>query len=122
MLLNIAIICGKNVFGAEKYKYLLTQQEFSDILTERLLGELRPDKQKCDEAGDCGDNFSLKNAGNFRGVCPQPINSATIGRLRWLLYHAYIVCTELEPEKIRFVFRAKSDTHGQVYGKTSRRT
>jgi len=70
--LNITIICAKTVFSTEKYKYLLTQQELSDILTERLLGELRPGKQKCDEAGDCGVSFSLKNAGNFRGVCPQP--------------------------------------------------
>jgi len=43
--------------STEKYKYLLTQEEFSDILAERLLGELRPDRQKCDEAGDCGYIF-----------------------------------------------------------------
>ena len=79
---SISIIRIKTVFSTEKYKYLLTQEELSDILTERLLGELRPDKQKCDEAGDCGTDFSLKNAGNFRGVCPQPNYSAIIGRLR----------------------------------------
>jgi len=55
--LNIPIICAKTVLSTEKYKYLLTQEELSDILTERLLGELRPDRQKCDEAGDCGDIF-----------------------------------------------------------------
>jgi len=55
--LNIPIIFAKTVFSTEKYKYLLTQGELSDILTERLLGELRPDWQKCDEAGDCGATF-----------------------------------------------------------------
>ena len=52
----------------KKCEFVLTYFASCDILSKRLLGELRPKARICDEAGDCEQQF-----GNFRGVCPRPL-------------------------------------------------
>ncbi len=91
----------------EKCKYLLTEGELSDILTERLLGKLRPNCAKCDEAGDCGENFGNEMPVTFVEYVRRRSNSAIIGRLRTFLLHAYIACTEFEPGKDPVCFSGK---------------